>query len=250
MNSLLQIPGRVRRGISLVELMVGIAVGLLVVAAATTVVTAQLGSTRQLLLETQLDQDLRAAAEVVTRELRRSGASVNAQHEQWFSAGQPQVDTSVEFLPELTKGDASSIILNYRRGPGEDFIGLKLENNAIKTMISDGQVGIWHEMSDPLTVKVTRFSIATGRSGDRERKKNSEPRILPCPYACDAAGSTDCWPRIHSQEFILEIEGESARDPSIKRTLRTSAAGRTAHLNFVSDAGMPQSLNSCPGIPN
>ena len=61
------------RGLSLVELMVGVAVGLFVVAAAALMASGQLSDNRRLLLETQLQQDLRATVDIVTRELRRTG---------------------------------------------------------------------------------------------------------------------------------------------------------------------------------
>ena len=69
-------PGTSRQrqtGLSLVELMVGVAVGLFVVAGATLVVSNQLGDNRRLMLETQIQQDLRAAADLIARDLRRSG---------------------------------------------------------------------------------------------------------------------------------------------------------------------------------
>ncbi|MBL0296208.1 MAG: hypothetical protein IPQ21_03185 [Betaproteobacteria bacterium] len=53
--------------------MVGITVGLFIVAAAAMLVTTQLGDNRRLLLETQVQQDLRATADIITRELRRAG---------------------------------------------------------------------------------------------------------------------------------------------------------------------------------
>ena len=51
--------------------MVGVAVGLFVVAAASMLVATQLSDNRRLTLETQVQQDLRAAADIITRELRR-----------------------------------------------------------------------------------------------------------------------------------------------------------------------------------
>ena len=64
---------RAHRGMSLVELMVGITVGLLVVAGASLLVSSQLSENRRLLLETQVQQDLRATADIIARQLRRSG---------------------------------------------------------------------------------------------------------------------------------------------------------------------------------
>jgi type II secretory pathway component PulJ len=241
---------RLGRGISLVELMVGIAVGLMVVAAATTVVTAQLGSTRLVLLETQVDQDLRTAAEVVNRELRRSGASVIFSDSLWYQVGQLQLSATNYSLPSLTSGDASSIDISYRRGPGEEYFGFKLENDTIKILVSDGGPGVWQELTDPATLKVTRFSIATVRAGDRARSDNLKERRVACPYLC-ADGTPDCWPKVTSLEFTLEIEGESLRDSAVRRTISTSVAGRTLFSEFESVRGPdPALFQSCPGLPN
>jgi type II secretory pathway component PulJ len=241
---------RIRRGISLVELMVGIAVGLMVVAAATTVVTAQLGSTRQVLMETQVDQDLRTAAEVITRELRRSGAQVNGWDHQWFSVGQTQMSSTYYMFPELVTGDASSIDIAYRRGPGEEGFGFKLEGNAIKMLIPAGGDGQWQELTDPGSIKVTKFSLATARTGDRERSKNLDRIRVACPYLC-ADGTTNCWPEVEPIEFTVEIEGESLRDPAVRRSIRTSVAGRTLFSVFTTSPD-PEFGNSqsCPGLPN
>ena len=61
------------RGLSIVELLVGTAVGLVVVAAATTVVTRHARENRALAIEARLVQDLRTAADIIARDLRRAG---------------------------------------------------------------------------------------------------------------------------------------------------------------------------------
>ena len=61
------------RGLSIVELLVGTAIGLIVVAAAGSVVAAHHGAARQAQVETRLMHELRGAAELVGRDLRRAG---------------------------------------------------------------------------------------------------------------------------------------------------------------------------------
>ena len=80
-------PGRARRrqrGLSIVELMVGMAIGLFVVAAASMLVVTQLSDNRRLTLETQVQQDLRATADIITRELRRAGHWGKARDGVWY----------------------------------------------------------------------------------------------------------------------------------------------------------------------
>ena len=58
-----RIARRPPRGVSIVELMVGITIGLFILAAATVMLTSQLADNRRLLLEAQVQQDLRATAD-------------------------------------------------------------------------------------------------------------------------------------------------------------------------------------------
>lgn len=62
-----------QRGVGLVELMVGITVGLIVTAGATVVATRQINEHRRLMLEVQMQQDLRVAADLLQQDLRRAG---------------------------------------------------------------------------------------------------------------------------------------------------------------------------------
>ena len=66
-------PGRTQRGLSLVELLVGIAITLVVVAGALKMFVGHLEGNRRLLLEARLHQDLRAASDLIARDLRRAG---------------------------------------------------------------------------------------------------------------------------------------------------------------------------------
>ena len=61
------------RGVSMVEMMVGVAIALVVVAGGLALLANFTGENRRLLLETRLNQDLRAAMDVVVRDLRRAG---------------------------------------------------------------------------------------------------------------------------------------------------------------------------------
>ena len=71
------------RGTSIVELLIGIAIGLFIAAGATLLLTSQIGDTRRLLLEAQVQQDLRAAADLMSRDLRRAGYWGNAYRHVW-----------------------------------------------------------------------------------------------------------------------------------------------------------------------
>lgn len=233
------------RGVSLVELMVGIAVGLMVLAAATTVVTSQLGSTRRLLLETQLDQDLRTAGEIISRELRRTNSTMEDRASQWFREDQLGVNWNDATAPVISGTDNSQIEIFYRRAGGEERTGFKLEGEAIKVKLGDGS---WHELTDPQTVKITRFSIGTARTGGRAASRNSDAHIVPCPFQCPGGG-TACWPRMVPVEYTITIAGELRRDSSFTRTLTTSVAVRSARMTLPEGTMAPGAIGTCPVEP-
>src|ERR1700712_1447509 len=89
-------------GLSLVEMMVGIAVGLIVVAGASLMMTSQVTQNSRLLQETQIQQDLRAAADLMLRDLRRAGYSSTASNGVWQpGAAAPTVNVYAPTSPFL-----------------------------------------------------------------------------------------------------------------------------------------------------
>ena len=75
--------GKSPQGLSIVELMVGITIGLFILAGASMVLTTQLGDNRRLLLEAQVQQDLRVASDLISREIRAAGYWGNAYQQVW-----------------------------------------------------------------------------------------------------------------------------------------------------------------------
>lgn len=153
-------PARRQRGLSLVELMVGVAVGLFVVAGATMLVANQLGDNRRLLLETQIQQDLRAAADIVARDIRRSGYWGAAQTGVWY-AGSPGVTANpyTNLAPAVSGSAASSVAFNYSRGVENNTIdaaeqsGFQLSNGVIQMRVG----GNWQPLTDDRTLRITNF---------------------------------------------------------------------------------------------
>ena len=62
-----------QQGLSIVELMVGVAVALVLIAGALKAYAGHVEHTRRLLLEARVQQDLRGATELIARDLRRAG---------------------------------------------------------------------------------------------------------------------------------------------------------------------------------
>ena len=207
---------RRHRGLSMIELLVGTAVGLLVVAAGTTAVVQQARENRAVQVEARLMQDLRIAADVVARDLRRAGYWAEA------ASGVRGDDGSVALAnpygaisPALAASDA--VRLSFSRDASENGVvdanerfGFRLRNAAVELQLGDGN---WQALTDPATLAVTTFSVAP------ELEETILERFCPAPCV---AGSASCPPRQQVRRFAIEIGGRSARDPSVQRSVETA----------------------------
>ncbi|MBL8287914.1 MAG: prepilin-type N-terminal cleavage/methylation domain-containing protein [Rubrivivax sp.] len=221
------LPRSVKRGLSLVELMVGITVGLFIVAAATVMVSSQLGENRRLLLESQLQQDLRATADIITRELRRSGASINAQM-LMATASQPAFSASNVSATTPASGvhSPAEITFKYERnGIEQGPWGFKLDNGVIKTQLVSSLTGAtagWQDLTDGTVMEVTQFRVTINR----------EPALeVACPKICPS-GDTTCWPIVYVRDFIVEISARLRSAPEVRRSVRSTVRARNDYVEF------------------
>jgi type II secretory pathway pseudopilin PulG len=225
---------RHQRGLSLVELMVGIAIGFFITGAAVLVATSQLTDTRRLLLDTQLQQDLRATADIITRELRRAGSAGSTEIPQngiWHPTTASVTESS--FFPISPPDDesaSSEVEFRYRRGSGvEGPFGFVLEGGVIRSLI-----GLtYQELTDPLTMTVTDFAV----TADPEQVFQ-----VPCPRTCPD-GTTDCWPSLIVRGYQVSITAESPTDGDVVRTIRSHVRLRNDWLRH-NDPGV--SNRACP----
>jgi type IV pilus assembly protein PilW len=219
-------------------MMVGIAVGLFIVAAAALLVSAQLGDNRRLLLETQVQQDLRATADIITRELRRAGALRRAENVVRDPATGAVLTNPL--IQNVTPGAGGSTQAgyNYERGTSVGPYGFKLDGRVIQTLLASGG---WQDLTDRNVLTVTEF-LVTADSAATER--------LPCPNTCPApppAGQPAdyCWPLLAVRGFTVRISGHAASDSSVVRTVESRVRLRNEQLtlNNLDAAG---SLVACP----
>lgn len=227
----------VARGLSLVELMVGIAIGLFIVAAATVLVAGQLGENRRLMLDTQLQQDLRATADIITRELRR----VNADRFPELLVAHPTVPAKVNaftnplFMTPSASGVHTAVAFGYQRDTEFGPWGFQFDAAAgvIRTQL--GAVG-WQDLTDRNVMNVTAFSIQIER----------EPaQVLPCPRLC-ATNDTSCWPALQVLNYRLEITAQSRADPTITRRIRSVVRPRNDWVEFRNAAAVFNNRQACP----
>ena len=198
-------------GLSLIELMLALAIGLLIVAAASGLLVVQLREYRSMTLQTRLTQEMRSALELIQRDLRRAGY--------WGHAGAAGANPYAAL--DLTgSGDASALALRYSLDatendtldPNEQF-GVRLRSGAIELQLGTGN---WQALTDSATLSVTALRI--------------RPTVQDLPLAafCSSpcAPGAHCAPNQQQRTFTVEIVARLVADPSFTRSLQGSARVR------------------------
>ena len=211
-----------QRGLSIVELLVGVALGLFVVAAAALMVSSQLSENRKLLLETQLQQDLRSTMDIVTRELRRASYTPGAPGQLWYEGRtDPISQSSYGALTPESGATLSEVAFSYRRRSGDEGpYGFKVDSNVLKSKIG----GQWQILTDAAVMSVTTFTINLSTPVTYQ---------LPCPRLC-TGGTMTCWPELQMRTATITLTGQSTTDASVSRTLRTQVRLRNDWTHFNS----------------
>lgn len=214
-------PAAPRRGLSIVEMLVGVAVGMVVLGGALTLFARNLGGSRQLLLETRLNQDLRAAADLVTRDLRRAGYWGNA-IQGTLAIGTSAV-TAQNPYRSVTTPSGSEIAYEFSQGTENDLLdtgetfGFRLNNGALQMQSA---AGTWTSLTDNTAVNITGFTIT--------------PTVTTlslgylCPKTC-GAGTPNC-PTVAVRSYAVTLQGQSVKDANVVRSLRSVVRVRNDEL--------------------
>jgi len=209
------------RGLSIVELLVATAIGLVVVAAAGGLVVAQHGAARRLQAEGRLMHDLRTAADLVARDLRRAG--------HWSAAAASGVrrgDEPASANPHAALAPASAaagaVALSFSTsGTDDDGVvadrdrfGFRLRGGAIEMQLGAAN---WQTLTDAGTLVVTAFTVAP--------RLDEISLAAFCERPCGAASAT-CPPRQQVRSFAITLAARSTTDATVTRTLQTSVRTR------------------------
>lgn len=208
-------PCAAQRGLSMVELLVGAAIALFIAAAGATLFSGNLRENRQLLLEARLMQDLRTAADVAIRDLRRAGYWAGAGDGVWV-AGSSSVAANpyVALAPTGAASDAAGF--RYSRDvtennvvDGNEQFGFRLRNGAIEIQLGAGN---WQALTDTGTLTITAFSVTP--------TVHDIALDAFCAKACPA-GSATCPPHQQVRSLALAISGRLVADAGVTRSVRS-----------------------------
>lgn len=226
-------PMKRQRGLSLVELLVGVAVGLLVVAGAATVVSTQLADTRRLVVEVQVLQDLRATADIVSREVRRAASWTNAPLGVWA----PGLAVVANPFDNITLVSPSQVTI-ARDGGGPRGFRLVVGPPGYVEVLPNA--GNWQALTDPSTVNITSFTMTITPVAASQ---------MACPALCPGLNALQpqvCWPTVEVRQLQLTITGRATSDAAVERTIVSSM--RLPNDRIVDNLNVPAfSGPLCPG---
>ena len=212
-------------GVLLIELMIGITIGLLIAAAAVTFVAGHLNDNRRLLLESRLMQDLRTAADIITRDLRRAGYWASAS-DGIALAGAGPVSSNPYVALAPSAAASGSVSFGYSRDATENGLvdsteqfGFRLRNGALEIQLGAGN---WQALTDTGTLLVTAFRVTP----TVQQVQLGDACAAACPL-----GSATCPPRLHVRSLAVEISGRALADAAVVRTVRSSVRLRADSMS-------------------
>lgn len=208
-------PDRGQRGASIVELMVGMTVGLIVISSITAMLVNALYANNDVIRASRLNQELRAAMDLIVREARRGGyRSDHADFIGLLGTGQTFSNT-VEVSADGTQID---LAYDANRNGGsfsvDETYGFRLAGGAVQAL----RGGTWSNLTDPGQTRITTLSFCFLPSDDNA--------CLTEPPAASKVAIAGGATYVVVKELRITLTGESVADPSIVRSLRETVRVR------------------------
>lgn len=216
-----------QRGLSIIELMVGVAIALFIVGGVAKLFVDYLLGSRRVQLETRLHQDLRVAADLVIRDLRRAGY--------WADSPSGIIDPSALTAPlnpfrTITVSDTDlkvgELVYSYDRAASS--AGIRVRDNAMQLLVGAGG---WQQVTDPtsLVIDVATLGTPVSREVDLYASCPCFSRaVAPCAAASFAPAGANyaTRPRLVVRQYTLTLEGYAPSVPAVRREIQETVRVR------------------------
>lgn len=212
--------------------MVGITVGMIVVAGASVMMTNQITEHRRLTLETQVQQDLRATADLMLRDLRRAGSWTVPQRGIW-APGSAAAPVDNNYAPTSLAGVPGNAELEYSYSrhqdrtrsspapiadpeddavtPATEHFGFKIDDKGILRFQMGNR---WQPLTDEKVLVITAFDVVVAA----QALPLEDLCSTPCP-----PGSANCPPVQTLRLVNITLTGRAAHDAKVERTIKVSS---------------------------
>lgn len=213
-----------QHGFSLIEMMIGLAVGIIVVGAVSSFAVATLRSSSQNIQSSRLTQDLRTAMTLVTRELRRSGYDAVAVSR----LGTGSELSNYTTLQAPPYGPSGCLSYQYNRLSGNQFRAIRANSGSLEMATATGAItncanGTWEVVSDPDVVTITAFEPS-------ETREPFSSIVESKVVGSDTEAMAGCGV---VRNISIGITGSLATDASVSRSIRDQVRVRADPVRFV-----------------
>lgn len=189
------------RGSALLEILMGLSVGLVVVAGASSLAASQWAHYRNAREMTQTLQTLRRVSDAIARDLRRSGIWHLAAHAdasqrnpyaglQWSGSSTTSAATAVSFSAAHPKRSDDNLVTDDER------LGFRLRQGVVETQIG---LGNWQALHDPAAVRFVQMTLT--------------PTVVVQPLPCESTSSPDP-PRLLKHLVHIELQAHPSARPA------------------------------------
>lgn len=221
---------------SIIELMVGVAVGLFVAGGAAKLFVDNLSNNRRMLVETRINQDLRAATDLIARDLRRAGYWRNAHLQTPDPLTLPVANlyspvtfvSSTEATYSYAK-DANNTVESAERFGIKRSVDATTGRGVLELQVANGS---WQQITDPLTVDIPSTGLVIAPV--------TPNRFADLWDACPCLGELTCVdnqfknpnpatgvkgiyfdnrPRLEIRQFTITVRGQSISPPTVAREI-------------------------------
>lgn len=248
-----------QRGISLIELMVGMVVGLLVLASAFVVYLAGSRASTDSVRANRFNQDVREIVNIMASDIRRAGYTANVDPGTVNAFTLDANNLRINGSCILYSYDASFLQVGGAANPknvanaGVDFFGFRLNNNRLQMLDPTKNVGstaaavctedVWLDLTDPsqITISTLTFDMEGSRclayikdtfKPDDDTTYDDWASAVGAttnPCAADPAGNPV--PATHhfveSRQIQISLTARHPRDAEINRVIENGAVRET-----------------------
>ena len=211
---------RASRGVSIVEILVGITIGLVLVGGVLSLFVTNLVNSRRLLVEARVNQDMRAAADLIARDLRRAAYWQNS-IDGTKVFGSATTPTRNPYQAVAADSAASSILYTFSRDTTEnntidsnEQFGFRLNAGTVQMRTADNT---WQTVTDPGVMTVNGLALT----------------VTEVPISAASACSTTCTtgcPLLTQRHYLLVMTATAVSDAAVTRRLETRARVRNDSL--------------------
>lgn len=219
-------PKRFSQGLSIIELLIGVAIGLFILAGASAMFVNNITNSRRLLLETRINQDLRSTMDLISRDLRR-GAYWGNSLAGTVATGSASV-TQPNPYSAVTVGGSTQVNYTYTRDTVENDVldntteefGFRLNTTTSAIQMNIG--GTWQTLTNTDILAISTFAITPTETTIDIRAS--------CAKTCTDTSSAPTCPRIQVRSYNLTLTGTSKTDAAVSRTLQSQVRVRNDAL--------------------